>query len=144
MATLIASFSRSGLTSRFLADPFTAFDPGFWISHSVSQAHPALLYLLNSNGLPLVARSSDPSSVPLRQLQVQVDSLQHRVETGPRAFAALAAPHEQTAQRIQDTAQATTASIAGLSATIGKVAGFLHLLRRRKSRRNIGNNLSLL
>ena len=39
-------------------------------------------------------------SAPLRQLlQTQVDSLQHKVYTGARAFAALATQHEQISQR---------------------------------------------
>jgi hypothetical protein len=39
-------------TSRFLNDPFTAFESGFGVSHSVSHSTPALLYVLNSNELP--------------------------------------------------------------------------------------------
>lgn len=109
-------FETWAQTSRFLADPFTAFDSGFGVTHTVpsSQVHPALLYLHNSNGLPPTAHLSDPSCVLLRNIQAQVESLQHRVVDSD-AIAALAAQYEQTAQRIQDSAQKTAASLAALS-----------------------------
>ena len=109
-------FETWAQTSRFLADPFTAFDSGFGVTHTVSSfhVHPALLYIHNSNGLPPAAHLSDPSYVLLHNLQAQVDSLQHRV-VDPEAIAALAAQYKQTAQLIQDRAQKTAASIAALS-----------------------------
>jgi hypothetical protein len=110
-------FKTWGQTSRFLTDPFTAFESGFGVSHSVSQAVPALLYVLNSNGLPFSARPADLSSsnASFRQLQAQFDMLQHKVDTGARAFEALAGQQEHFSQQLQDIAQRTAASIAGFS-----------------------------
>jgi len=105
-------------TSRFLSDPFTAFDSGFGVSHSVSQALPALLYVLNSNGLPSSDHPAESSSAPVRQLQAQFDLLQQKVNTRARALEALATQQEQVSQQIQDNAQRTVASIAGLSTII--------------------------
>lgn len=69
-------------TSSFLSDPFRAFESGYGVSHTLSQPTPALLYVLNNNGLPLATRSSDPSNASVRQLHAQVDALQHKVESG--------------------------------------------------------------
>ena len=108
-------FKTWAQTSRFLSDPFTAFETGFGISHSVSQAHPALLYVLNTNGLPLSARPSDTTSAEVRQLHAQFDLLQQKVDTGAWAFEVLASQQAQVAQQLHDNAQHTAASLAGLS-----------------------------
>ena len=55
-------FKNWAQTSRFLNDPFTAFEFGFGVSHSVSHTTPALLYVLNSNGLPYSPRASESSN----------------------------------------------------------------------------------
>jgi hypothetical protein len=108
-------FNTWAQTSRFLFDPFTAFDSGFGVSHSVSQALPALLYVLNSNDLPFSARPPHSSSTSLRQLQAQFDMLQHKVDTWARALEALVAQQEHMLQQLQYNAQNTAVSIAKLS-----------------------------
>ena len=62
-------FKTWSQTSCFVNDTFTAFDSGYGVFHSVSQICPALLYVLNNDGLPPSARMSEPSNPPLRQLQ---------------------------------------------------------------------------
>ena len=108
-------FKTWAQTSRFLSDPFTAFDSGFGVSLSVSQALPALLYVLNSNGLPFSARPPDSSNTSLRQLQAQFGMLQHKVDTQAHALEALVAQQEHISQQFQYNAQITAASIAGFS-----------------------------
>ena len=73
-------------TSRLISDPFTAFDSRFRICHSIAQTAPALLYVLNTSGLPYTPRPSDSSNAFLRQLQAQFDLLQQKVDTGAHAF----------------------------------------------------------
>jgi hypothetical protein len=102
-------------TSRFLTDPFTAFDSAFGISHSVSQGHPALLYVLNSNGLPPSTRSSDFANTSVRQLQAQFDSLQRQVDSCALAFQALACTQDEGFRSLRDHLQQTSASNAALS-----------------------------
>ena len=110
-------FNTWAQTSQFLADPFTAFDSGLGISHSISQVRPALLYVLNSEGLPLTTRPSDASG-PSRQLQAQFDLMQQRADLGARAFEQLAGKVDRLSDRLEDTAQRSAASVAGLSATM--------------------------
>jgi hypothetical protein len=121
-------FKTWAQTSRFLSDPFTAFDSGFGVSHSVSQAQavpgPALPYVLNSNGLPFSAPPPDSSSPSFRQLQVQFDMLQQKLDTRARAFEVLVGQQEQMSQQLQDNAQNTAASIAGLSTVM---SGYVRL-----------------
>lgn len=111
-------FKTWAATARFLADPFQAFASGFGISHSISQLSPALLYVLNNHGLPLSPRSADsskPSNSSVCQLQGQFDLLQQKVDAGAHAFDALSGQQNRIAQQLQDNAQTTAASIAGLS-----------------------------
>lgn len=120
-------FKTWAQTSRFLSDPFTAFETGYGVSHSVSQVHPALLYVLNTNGLPLSARPSDTSSAEIRQLHAQFDLLQQKVETCARAFEVLASQQiasqqTQVAQQLHENAQSTAASLAGLSTAMASSA----------------------
>ena len=74
-----------------------ARDVGYRASHSVSQAHPALLSQI-----------------------AQIDSIQQKVDSGAPAVAALqvAIRHEQVNRRSEDNTQATAASIAALSTTM--------------------------
>ena len=105
-------------TSSFLADPFTAFQSGFGISHSVSQSAPALLYVLNSSGLPYSGRPPDSSGPAVRQLQAQFDLLQQRVDSGARAVEAVLTQQEHLAQQTLDIANKSATSIAALSTTL--------------------------
>ena len=107
-------FKTWGQTSRFLSDPFTAFESGFGVFHSVSPAVPALLYVLNSNGLPFSGRPEASTSNAFLRQHAQFDMLQHNVDTGARAFDSLAGQQEHLSQQLQDNAQRTAASIAGL------------------------------
>ena len=85
-----ASFSKPG--PKLLASsmsPSLLFEFGFGVSHSVSHITPALLYVLNSSGLPYSPRASESSNSSFRtfrQLQAQFDALQQKVDTGARAF----------------------------------------------------------
>jgi len=108
-------FKTWAQASRFLSDPFTAFDSGFGTSHLVSHTVPALLYVLNSNGLPISARPPDSSSALLRQLQAQFDVLQQIADTKVRASEALLTDQDQMLQQPQDHSLHTAASIASLS-----------------------------
>ncbi|KAF8502706.1 hypothetical protein F5888DRAFT_1113833 [Russula emetica] len=118
-------FKTWAQTSRFLSDPFTAFDSGFGVSHSVSHqavTAPTLLYVLNSNGLPFSAPPHDSSSPSFRQLQAQFHLLRQKVDTRARVFEVLAGQQEQLSQQLQDNAQNTVASIAALSTVMSGYA----------------------
>jgi len=100
-------FKTWAQTSRFLSDSFTAFDPGFGVSHSISQASPVLLYVLNSNGLPL--QPARPiHQIPPPASWAQFDTPQQKVDTGARTFEAFA-QQEQISQQLQYNAQKTAA-----------------------------------
>ena len=111
---LCVAFKTWAQTSRFLSDPFTAFDSEFEVSH---QTPPALLYVLNSNNLSFSPRPSDSPNTSLRQLQAQFDMLQQEVDTRARVLEALVG-QQRVSQQLQDNAQNTAAFIAGLSAVI--------------------------
>jgi hypothetical protein len=115
-------FKSWAQTSRFLSDPFTAFDSGFGVSHLVSQATPALLYVLKSNGLPPSARPSEAPTLRNRQLQAQLDMLQHRVDSGARAYEALVSQQQQMGQQLQDNSQQMAASLGALSSVMSGTA----------------------
>jgi hypothetical protein len=107
-------FNTPAQTSRFLSDPFTAFESVFGMSYSASHAQPALLYALNSIGL-----STDHSSAPLRRhlqgLQAQIDMVQRTVEEWVRATEEFFAHQGQILQQLQDHSLHTAASLANLS-----------------------------
>ena len=105
-------------TSSFLADPFTAFQSGFGISHSVSRSAPALLYVLNSSGLPYSSRPPDSSGPAVHQLQAQFDLLQQWVDSGTCAVEAMLTQQEHLAQQTLDIANKLATSIAALSTTL--------------------------
>ncbi|KAI0279629.1 hypothetical protein BGY98DRAFT_1185916 [Russula aff. rugulosa BPL654] len=115
-------FKTWSQTSQFLADPFTAFDSGLGVSHSISNVRPALLYVLNSDGLLQSPRPSDPSGGPSRQVQGQFDLLHQKVDSGARAFEILATQQEHLSQQMHDNAQRTAASIAGMSTIMSSSA----------------------
>jgi len=133
-------FNTPAQTSRFLSDPFTAFESVLGMSHSVSHVGPALLYVLNSIGLP-----SDSSSVLLRvrHLQAQIDMLQQTIEAWVRATEELLTRQDQMLQQLQDHALHTAASFANLSTIMSastrlqaakSLLGSLHSDRRTSER----------
>ncbi|KAI0287579.1 hypothetical protein BC826DRAFT_1188946 [Russula brevipes] len=106
-------FNTWAQTSRFLSDPFTALDSGFGVS--VSPSRPALLYVLNSSGLPPPTQSVDSIGASLRQLQDRVGSLRQPLDSWANALAALALRQEQSFQQFSAISQRTAASFASLS-----------------------------
>ena len=104
--------------SCFLSDPFKAFDYGYGVSHSLAGATPALLYVLNGNGLPVSPRSSDSSNAEVRQLKASVEALQQQANTGARAFEAVLTQQQQFAQQLRDQSQHAAAGFACLSTVI--------------------------
>jgi hypothetical protein len=119
-------FKTWAQTSRFLQDPFTAFDPGFGITHTISPSHarPALLYMLNSNGLPRVpCLSDDPwDTSDVRRLLAAMDLLLHTLVARTRALEILALREEQIVQQMQEVAQQTVAFLNGLALVISSSA----------------------
>jgi hypothetical protein len=103
-AVWLKTGTHTALCSKPGNDPFTAFESGLGVSHSVSCVRPALLYVLNSDGLPVNARPSDPSAPATRKFQAQFDIIQQKVETGSRAFEVLAEQQERLSQQLQDNA----------------------------------------
>ena len=108
-------FKTWAQTSRFLSDPFTAFDSEIEVSH---QALPALLYILNSIDLPFSPRPSDSSKTALRKIQTQFDMLQQKVDERTRTIEVLVAQQELMSRLLQDNARNTAAFISGVSAVV--------------------------
>jgi hypothetical protein len=108
-------FNTWAQTSRFLGDPFTAFDSDFGVSRSVSQSRAALLYVLNSNGLPPPIQSVDSIDVSLRQLRARLDSLRQTADSWEHALGAFSLRQDQTSQHMSANSLRIAASFAGLS-----------------------------
>ena len=93
-------FKTWAQTSQFLFDPFTTFDSGLGVSHSISNARPALPYVLNTDDLPISPRPSDPSEASYPQLQAQFDLLQQKVDLNARSSKILAGLQEILSQML--------------------------------------------
>jgi len=119
-------FNTWAQTSRFLSDPFTAFESGFGVSHSPSHLLPALLYVLNSNGLPLSARPPDSSNASFCQPQAQLNMLQQKVDAWTRALKVFAVQQEKISRQLQDIAQKTAASIVAAAGLSTMMSGSVH------------------
>ena len=120
--TYCVVFKMWSQTSCFVNDTFTAFDSGYGVSHSISQTRPALLYVFNNDGLPPSTRASEPSNVLLRQLQAQVDMLQHKADTGAHAFQTLVHQQDKLTYELCDNAQRTAACLTNFSTVFSTTA----------------------
>jgi hypothetical protein len=122
-------FNTCAQTSRFLSDPFTAFESVL----GIPRAEPALLYALNSIGLP-----SNSLNARLCHIQTQVNLIQQTVEGWVRATEIITR-QGQMLQRLQNHFLDIAASLANLSTIISastrlqaarSLLGSLHSQRR--------------